>query len=62
MTDNLLGTDVVRCCVERDKAGEGADCDRPRDQEYQGHGGKEFHAWDICQQVGKEFRSWRVKG
>ncbi|KAK2720765.1 hypothetical protein QYM36_004595 [Artemia franciscana] len=33
MTDNLLGTDVVRRCVERDEAGEGADCGRPRDQE-----------------------------
>ena len=34
MTDNLLGIDVVRRCVERDKAGEGADCGLPRDQEY----------------------------
>ncbi|KAK2713485.1 hypothetical protein QYM36_009379 [Artemia franciscana] len=33
MTDNLLGTDVVRRCVERDEAGEAADCGRPRDQE-----------------------------
>ncbi|KAK2722666.1 hypothetical protein QYM36_002999, partial [Artemia franciscana] len=29
-----IGIDVVRRCVERDKAGEGADCGLPRDQEY----------------------------
>ena len=34
MTDNLLGTDVVRDFVERDKVGEGADGGRPRSQEY----------------------------
>ena len=33
MTDNLLGTDVVRRCVKTDKAGEGADCGQPRDQD-----------------------------
>ena len=34
MTYNLLGTDVVRRCVERDKAGEWVDCGQPREQVY----------------------------
>ena len=33
MSNLFYGTDVVRRCVERDEAGEGADCGRPRDQE-----------------------------
>ncbi|KAK2707536.1 hypothetical protein QYM36_015294, partial [Artemia franciscana] len=30
----LYGTELERSSVERDEAGEGADCGRPRDQEY----------------------------
>ena len=33
MRNLFYGTDVVRRCAERDEAGEGADCGRPRDQE-----------------------------
>ena len=31
---NLISTDEERYSVERDKAGEGADCSQTRDQEY----------------------------